>query len=143
MSSLQGVRGWLLFLCVILTIWNPLSVLAEIGKQGRTIATASTLEWCLIALSAYGVYAGVSLWRVAIGAVRKAQLYFYISVFVAVVFTAIALLSGSYNQALSNIVSIAGCSAWLAYLGDSKRVMATYSLHREPLQPQPVPDLTR
>lgn len=138
MPSLQGVRGWLLFLCVSLTIWTPLKTLADIGQAGRTLATASLADWFVIAFSGYGVYAGVSLWRISKGAVRKAQVFFYIAFLLAVLSAVGAWMGRDYKTSLESLVAIGQAALWLAYLGDSKRVKATYFVSDEPA-PVPVP----
>lgn len=82
----RGVGGWLLFLCISLTVLAPLAILSglsiemelaqQIKVQYPTFSTAlmyaSLFRLVLVYLS---IRAGVLLWKKKIGAVSKAQTF--------------------------------------------------------------------
>jgi hypothetical protein len=140
----KGVRGWLLFFCISLTILNPLGLFSELGRQGKTLVTSSVFDWLLITISGFGIYAGVLLWRVAPGAVKMAkaflwtQLIFFV-ILALVLITPHFLSSGNAVSDVGQIVVIIMRSAgyfliWYLYLNRSIRVKATYdysTLHQK------------
>lgn len=146
-GSLNGVGGWLLLLCISLTILSPLHGLANIMKEWNYakplfefypgLNLAVTLEvLCSIALTAYSIYAGSELWSVKLGAVKVTKNYLVTSLFYLLVspfvFAAIADLPSAFNDEIAKegaknaILGILSFAIWFTYLNKSKRVRATY-----------------
>jgi hypothetical protein len=133
MSQVNGIGGWLLVLCRLLTFWHPVIV----GLSAvRTITSVSILDrpvqlilLARVLATAFGVAAGLALRGRRPGAVRMA--------------TAALLLAGGthllqyltphfpHNRAPGEtFVWVLGAmmyyGAWLIYLQRSKRVRATF-----------------
>jgi Protein of unknown function (DUF2569) len=144
-----GVRGWLLLLCVYLTIVMPLiAILGAIGALQRA-AAAPALRGALltevvleIALAGLAAYAGWALYRMRRNAVKFTKAYFII-MFVLAIFglgmlsaTAPVISQAQDNAALlktlrapATVASIRQAilsAAWLVYLLRSKRVSTTF-----------------
>ncbi|MFZ4395154.1 MAG: DUF2569 family protein [Kiritimatiellia bacterium] len=142
-----GVGGWLFFLCLGLTVFRPIAVLvAEILSYSQL---SSALDdhagaWALlildtvlnVGLTAFGIYAGIRLWRIQPGAVRTAKRFLwctliYLAIDVILYFILQDMLSLN-ERAVSHEVSMAlgrgliSFGIWFAYLGCSKRVKNTY-----------------
>jgi hypothetical protein len=146
-SHLKGVRGWLLFLCVILTFLTPLSLLAAIGKgeafadsiRARfpayaTIVTMS--EFANFGFFCYSINVGVSLWRTKKGAVIKAQTFLIAYVAFAVLRVFMPYLGDLTVDIRGKIVDIYIWNSfrvfipvviWHQYLARSVRVKDTFS----------------
>ena len=147
-STLPGVRGWLLFLCVSLTIISPLFGAAsgvaiwEGFKQYFEVSPSvkNYAMWLIVmssAISFFSVYAGIRLWSIKPNAVKVAKVFFIsqaVSQFLFVVILVAMLqelgvtdygpLTKEYIQMiLSGILQLA---IWYTYLCKSKRVKATY-----------------
>ncbi len=145
-TPLTGVRGWLLFLCVVLTILNPLALLFWVFELGHLVtllqtrypayAQAVLAQQCLFgALAVLSVRAGLQLWRVQPEAPRTAKnfLVAYLVVFLVSAFLPYvspfpkplraALIETS---AVSALRTLAFCAVWHLYLTRSRRVQNTY-----------------
>lgn len=143
----RGVRGWLLVLCVVMTLVGPV-ISAWLIAEGYAVAVPyfagsrlvlavfiGTLMLTLAAV-AYGIHAGLRLWWVRPGAVATAKnaLLFGLAVDVvsAAVHTAMrpvaesgwALRSDLTSTLLPGLVFFTVC---FAYLNRSARVRATYT----------------
>ena len=142
-----GVKGWLKFLCISLTILSPLWVLAAIGRewnetrpyfaQWPSLETAVVYEtWASLALVSFGVFAGYRLWSVHPKAVATAKLYFWVQVPVLVAISAMVIAVADLHSAGTNAMvdqsakdvlrSVVNSVVWLLFLYRSKRVKATY-----------------
>lgn len=144
----KGVRGWLLLLCVGLTIFNPIDTVQFIAfnfsanyphfDQFPNLRVLTYLDMVLaLGVMALGVYAGVALWRVRPRAVQTAKNYylcFLAYTVIAAIFPVMsglpseeisALLKGNVKIVVRMAVYVAICSL---YLHRSKRVKATYTL---------------
>jgi len=132
----KGVGGWLLFLCVQLTILQPLfGTLSTLGEYSKTVKDIPSLKgvalifvFISLGLIAFGFYAGVSLWRVRLGAVNLTKKYLIVefSTLSAIVLFAVA---GGENiaSAIGMLIALGIYLAiWYSYLNKSKRVKATY-----------------
>ncbi len=145
--QLRGVKGWLLLLCLLLTIFDPLVVLISlfIVSEGarasyetnpplfRLILISGVLR---IGLAVFSMYAGLSLWRIAPKAVTTARHYL-----VGVVILSVLLLilpsvlrvskassEGFTPENLFNTVfTVIYVIIWYVYLSRSRRVRATYA----------------
>jgi Protein of unknown function (DUF2569) len=142
----KGVGGWLLLLCLNLTIFSPLLTLSNLVGNIKTANLYSTQFPSLfnfvvintilaVGLMCFCIYAGVALWTVKNGAVKIAKTYLLVSLAVSVVeflllFT-VKLPSKSYSiligQGIRQIIrSVVYFAVWYAYLNKSERVKATY-----------------
>jgi hypothetical protein len=144
----KGVRGWLLFFCISLTVFNPLTCLAGIEADLQLIGrlssnysglrTMSFVECILsLAIAGYSIYAGVGLWRVEQGAVGKARIFLLCSLAYHVTDAFLPFMAGlsdAGNKAMipeavkSIIQGLVYFGVWGSYLNSSKRVKATYGL---------------
>ena len=134
----RGVGGWLLLLCVMLTIVGPLIVLGLLLLycQGRPASLGLAAVVLLQAGStAYGMYAGLGLWALRPGALqraKKALLYgLAANVVTAVVQLAAGPAAGSASGLLNSVMlqllpDLVFFTACFAYLNKSARVQATY-----------------
>ncbi len=147
--ELNGVKGWLLFLCLWLTVLTPLFTLGQLSvgwmeaepffEQFPSLKSVVILETlCLIGLHAFGIYAGFALWSIKPGAVKIAKnffltmlAYFLVSPFV---FSGTSDLPSEAISAIKNegvgqaIKAILAFAVWFTYLHRSKRVRATYPI---------------
>lgn len=142
----KGVRGWLLLLCVTLTLLDPLAAFLNItytthlAKPHFHHVTGLTRLVLIsgaasIALAIFSLYAGISLWKVAPGAVLTAKKYL-LTVLAYSLFSlalpSLAGLSAEYREKilegsfLTNLPTGVYVLAWYLYLERSKRVRATY-----------------
>ena len=146
-SGLQGVRGWLLLLVVLLTIVGPIftliSVVSDMSAARRLsdqfprLQTAVYLNAIVAFLVAiYSVYAGWTLWAKKSGAVNTVK-EFLIAVLVASILMPILVLmiadlpdreffAVSFDGAARAIGTAVWVVIWYSYLRRSKRVRATY-----------------
>jgi hypothetical protein len=137
----KGVSGWLLLFSLSLVVFNPLSVIdhfgAAYGSAKRMfdllqyLPVVVTFEVILnIAFAAFSIYAGICLWRVAPGAVKKAKMFLWCSL--AWLALLAVLLMTSWPASAKEFIGVARgvvyCLIWLAYLDGSKRVKATYEM---------------
>lgn len=129
------VRGWLLLLCFLLTVWNPGTLALVLASAIENVPPPSNVELMLLVLrlvvTGVGVAAGVALWNKRVGAVRLAK--------VALISFAIEAMGRlSTRTGLSQfppgtrvpvaLAIVAFNGAWFLYLAKSNRVRATYGL---------------
>jgi hypothetical protein len=150
-SRYRGVGGWLLLLCVGLTIIGPLVRLSGIGSSMTALPRISALfplmvtliyaeNICSLIIGAFSVYAGYSLWAVKSNAVYKAKA-FLVALVIFAVFDLFLIYMTELPAGIVKEVSAQGifglaqsviyAGVWFAYLSQSKRVRATYG---EPFQ---------
>jgi hypothetical protein len=143
----KGVGGWLLFLCIGLTILTPLVILGSLAK-GYSVASqyfdrfpgllAITVIDTILSLGivAFSIYAGTGLWRIRPGAVRMAKgclLCFLAYHVVIAILPFVAGLPSAANEAMIYpavkhiLKSVLSLAIWYSYLNKSKRVSVTYS----------------
>ncbi len=144
----KGVRGWLLLLCVILTIFTPLSTFFNLSYGYGQVSPYFDLYPGLLAVSIidillssgliiFSFYAGISLWRIkpnAVGTIKSFMLYLLVYSILVFFLPFIAGLSSGDTQIMFE--SILGNSVrmwvWLAiwynFINRSKRVKATYEI---------------
>jgi hypothetical protein len=133
------VRGWLLFLCILLTVWNPaaLAWLAASRVEGAGLASALAVVVLGIRLvvTSIGVAAGLALWHKRAGAVALAKASLVLSALEAVgrLSTRLGLSDAPPGTRLQLALAvIAYNGAWYFYLEKSRRVRATYGLESRP-----------
>ena len=127
------VRGWLLLLCILLTIWNP-ATLAFVAAGRVENASTTTLALTLgirVVVTGVGVASGIALWHKRAGAVDLAK--------ASLVLSALEVVGRLSSRAgLSEappgvrlplaLALVVYNGAWYLYLENSRRVRATYRL---------------
>ena len=149
-TELKGVRGWLLLLCVTLTVLDPSAVLinlflvADAAKPYfarhpgffRLILVNGVAG---IALSVFSLYAGISLWKRLPGALAVARKYLRTVFAYSLLAPFLPRLVGSTFHAshetfalacLNSLFTIIYVGIWYLYLNRSARVRATYGENR-------------
>ncbi len=127
-DPLNGVRGWLLFFCVMLTIITPIFYIFLVLRLHSSIDIL--LHSTLIALS---VYAGIMVWRVRPSALQWVTIYLVASVAFVLGNLILAMQTGvmatveqSQDQILGSVRGLIGPIIWAFYFKKSRRVRATY-----------------
>jgi hypothetical protein len=147
-AELQGVGGWLLLFCVLVTIVGPaitvFSYSAEFARiledwDGfRTVPTFHLVtDVGGLGLTAFAVYTGIALWTIKPNAVRTAKTLLIVG-FAYNAITELACLSlgtsvlfwaptptveSTVGDEVTNAISFV---IWFTYFKESKRVKATY-----------------
>ncbi|MEO7276181.1 MAG: hypothetical protein ABI211_29700 [Vicinamibacterales bacterium] len=124
-------RVWLLLLCVVLMVWQPLSFAVEASSSLGTLGmrgAAGAVELVVHgAVAALAVAAGWALWQSSPGGPKLAR--------VAIVAAALVSVQSLYATALpSNVfpsdrlplaaLNVTAAAGWLAYLWRSARIRA-------------------
>ena len=145
-----GVKGWLLLLCINLSILDPLSIMVNLALVSnmakpffneypglkRLILINGT---CSIALMVFSIYAGISLWKVLPNAVRAANNYLRIAFLYSLVSVFIPAMVGlpekaykdmAGNTFVNSLITMSYMAAWYLYLKRSKRVKATFGIQQ-------------
>jgi hypothetical protein len=164
MTRLRGVRGWLLFFCLSLTLLNPGATVynlynsipqsAPYFRAFPGLFLLAVVDTVVSAgIAALSVYAGILLWRVRPGAVRVTRIFLIVGMVYVVIAPFTPLLAGlpqAVNDAVISAVPLAigrgilYYAIWLGYLSSSKRVRATYSanvVRAYPPPPAPGPSM--
>jgi hypothetical protein len=146
-SSCKGVGGWLLLLCINLSILDPLANLSYLAitanvakpyfdKYPQLLKLLLINGTCGIGLAVFSSYAGLSLWRCTPNAVAVAKrylsaafLYSFLSPFLPTLMGLQETLGSaiSSNTFLNSALTMLYLVAWYQYLRRSKRVRATYA----------------
>lgn len=142
----KGVGGWLLFLCVVLTIISPLfAVVGTLSGLEDTehlfgmypgFAAMMRIEAVLaLVMAALSIYAGLLLWGVKPGAVQKAKRILLVFIGLSAI-TAVTSFMSDLPSGFNDEVVISGImtlvrtgvfvAIWHSYLSKSRRVAATY-----------------
>ncbi len=146
-SELRGVKGWLLLLCLALTVFDPSTVVISLflltdasrvyfEQHPAFFRLVLVSGVCRLALAVFSLYAGLSLWRVVPNGILLARRYFLAAVLYSVFSLFLPNLVGLpedlakpmageilFNAALT----ITYAMVWYLYLGRSRRVKATFS----------------
>ena len=142
----KGVKGWLLLLCVSMTILTPTTGFVSLmtvtdalkphfDNDPALFKLVLITGICSICLFVYSMYAGVSLWRIAPNAVKSAKRYlivlFHYSFFSIFLPQMVGLsektLTDVYKTSpFLNLMVMFEAFLWYLYLRKSKRVKATY-----------------
>ena len=143
----RGVGGWLLLLCLGLTVFNPIITFVRLAESYRSppqsfeqfpgLLVIMVIDTVLsVALMAFSIYAGAQLWRIRPGAVRIAKRYLLCLLgyqAVVVIYPFLAGLPAQANPAMFEEVGknvFRGAlyvAIWYSYLNKSERVRATYA----------------
>jgi hypothetical protein len=124
--DLQGVRGWLLFFCISLTVLGPLFALSQVTALSTEDAVGSILE---LARAVYGLVVGIFLWNVRPEAFRLLWIYFALVVLLGVlgiIGFATAPQEVKSEGLIQSIRSILYALIWYAYFHNSVRVRSTF-----------------
>jgi hypothetical protein len=145
-----GVKGWLLLLCVSMTILTPLTGLTTLmavsdalkphfDKDPALFKLLLISGICNICLLVYSMYAGVSLWRVGPNAVLSAKRYLVVLFHYSFLSIFLPQLVGLSEETqteiyktspIFNLIVMLEACMWYLYLRKSKRVKATYGEDR-------------
>jgi hypothetical protein len=127
------IGGWLLILCLLLLVWQPLSlglvassVIDSLAVRGLSLALVLALR---VVVTAFGIAAGLALVGRRAGAVTLAK-----TSLIASATTDTFIYATPYfphnrpppGDTLAFAASLAYYGIWLAYLVRSKRVRSTY-----------------
>ena len=141
-----GVHGWLLLLCLMLTVIGPLITLglmvydapqwaAYIGNSPAMQAQILLSRVLTAAAVAVGIYAGLRLWSIKPGAVALTKKALLLGLAVDIVNSVIEVAAGPQapvnsvliNRSLLNMLpDLIFFTLGFAYLNKSARVQATY-----------------
>lgn len=128
------VRGWLLLLCIQLTVWNPASVAIVASSRvagGHTLAPIALVFLVTrLIVTGIGVAAGMALWHKRIGAVKLAKASLVLTAIEAVVrlSTRVGLSEAPPGTRLPLALAIVLYNGvWYAYFVRSRRVRATFA----------------
>lgn len=129
------VRGWLLVLCALLLVWQPLNLgltmaglVDELSRRGPGLALILLARLLAAGL---GIAAGLSLFQVKPDAVTIARTSLAYSAIVDVIVYATPYSPNNRPPGDATIILAASLlyyGVWFAYLSRSKRVKSTYDL---------------
>lgn len=143
----NGVGGWLLLLCIVLTIASPLRTLYNLVSSYNELSPAfdlfpgiQNLFYIDLILSVFitvlSIRAGIALWRIKPNAVKTAKTYFWFFLGYSVIAAFLPFTAGLPSVANEAMIpevikimiqSLIYFGVWYGYLSLSKRVQATYS----------------
>jgi NADH:ubiquinone oxidoreductase subunit K len=133
------VRGWLLLLCILLTVWNPAALALVAASRVESAGTTSAIALMMLAVrlvvTSVGVAAGLALWRKRAGAVTLAKASLMLSGLEVVgrLSTRLGLSEAPPGTRLPLALALMAYNgAWYLYLEKSRRVRATYGLESRP-----------
>ncbi len=134
----KGVRGWLLFFCVSLTVFQPVYYVGTMallirGANNSLPELTSTLTIIFLSgISVYSIYTGVCLWMIRPNAVSLTKLYLIASLCLLFVFKIFIGKTFNIDSTYDNkwwiecVVGLVYTITWYWYLKKSKRVMSVY-----------------
>ena len=133
--AVNNVRGWLLVLCLLLLVWQPISlalvsssVLDALAVRGLPLALVLMTR---VLVTAFGIAAGLALLGRRAGAVTMAKVSLAVSAATDVfVYTTPFFPSNRPpgDTALVVGASLAYYGVWMMYLFRSRRVKETFSI---------------
>jgi hypothetical protein len=133
-SRTMRVRGWLLVLCTLLLVWQPLNLGMTMAGQVDVLSLRGPgLAVILLArllAAGLGIAAGLSLFQVRPGAVTIARASLVYSAIIDVIVYATPYSPNNRPPGDATIVlaaSLVYYGVWFGYLGRSKRVKSTYN----------------
>lgn len=157
------VGGWLLLLCIVLTILSPLrtfinlvysySVTAPYFGYYPELKTLFIIDGVLsTALMAFCIRAGIALWTIKSGAVKMTKKFLILFLCYAGISVILPFMVGLSEEEANEMVpevvkSLAQAliffGIWYSYLNVSKRVKATYPEFIETSKEAIMPDTAR
>ena len=130
---MSGIGGWLLVLCRVLIVWQPLTLavtapgaLDSLPLRGRGVAVILIVR---VLVAALGIAAGLALQNRRAGAVGLAKIALIASAATDVVVYTTPYYPNNRppgDTPLYIAGSIAFCLVWLVYLWRSRRVRNTF-----------------
>ena len=133
-SSRSSVGGWLLLLCRLLIVWQPLTLaltapaaLSSVPVRGQVVLV---LLIARLLVAALGIAAGLALQNRRDGAVRLAQIALVASAATDVFIYLTPYYPNNRPPGDTPIYvagTIAFCAIWLVYLARSRRVRETFA----------------
>ena len=133
----KGVGGWLLFLCLILAVFNPLLLVLGIfnpkGLRTQFVDVLAAIDATgFVLLNIGSLYAGVRLWRIQPGAVQVTKRYLLCGMGFVVLHMVVTFMFGTSSalyktQDYTDVAKTIGFNViWYLYLSRSRRVKNTY-----------------
>jgi hypothetical protein len=129
----EGVGGWLLLLCILLSVWGPIQVALVAANALAALPVRGTALGLLILVrvfvAAFGLTAGLALWTRGGRAVLMARIALVLSAATdAFVYLTPYFPSNRMpGDTVFFVAATIGYSGiWLAYLSWSRRVRRTY-----------------
>jgi hypothetical protein len=129
----EGVRGWLLLLCKMLTIWHPvffgLTAASALGSLPVRGASLGILLLWRLAVTAFGIAAGIALYSKSGAAVTIAASSLALSAATDVFVYATPYFPSNRMPGDTPIyiaATLVYYGSWILYLWRSKRVVNTY-----------------
>jgi len=133
--AVNNVRGWLLILCLLLLVWQPVSlglvassVVDSLAVRGLPLALVLMMR---VLVTAFGIAAGLALLGRRAGAVTMAKASLVVSAATDVFVYTTPFFPNNRppgDTALVVVASLAYYGAWMMYLFRSKRVKHTFSI---------------
>ena len=133
-SEASGIGGWLLLLCRLLLVWQPLSLavtasgaLDSLPLRGSPLAVILIVR---VLVAALGIAAGLALQNRRPGAVSLAKIALIASAAMDVFVYTTSYYPNNRppgDTPFYIAASIAFCVVWLVYLGRSTRVRNTFA----------------
>jgi hypothetical protein len=130
----SGVGGWLLLLCRLLIVWQPLTLavtapaaLDSLPLRGRGLAVILVAR---VLVSALGIAAGLALQNRRAGAVGLARIALIVSAAMDVIVYTTPYYPNNRppgDTPFYIAASIVFCAVWLVYLWRSRRVRNTFA----------------
>ena len=127
------VRGWLLVLCVLLLVWQPVSLSLTIAGRLESLSLRGPGFAAILAArflaAALGIAAGLALLQRKPGAVTIARASLVVSAAVDVLVFVTPWYPNNRPPGDETLIlagSLAYYASWLAYLARSKRVIAIF-----------------
>ena len=142
----KGVGGWLLLLCLGLTVFSPLSTLGSLAEEYLESSKyfdqfpgllVITVIYTILSLGivAFSIYAGVGLWSIRPGAVQMAKRFLLCLLGYHAIAAILPFTAGLPSTATQAMIETGAThlsrgviyfAVWYSYLNKSKRVIATY-----------------
>jgi hypothetical protein len=121
--DLKGVGGWLLFFCILRTVFAPLAMVVRVSSAGFNLGTIFDL-----AFTAFGVFVGIMIWTVNASAFMLLWIFFSVSAVLLILAIIATSLSGIRGvEHMGQLVwALAFTIIWFAYFKKSDRVQATF-----------------
>jgi len=132
-TSRSGIGGWLLVLCLLLLVWQPLSI-ALVASSALDALAIRGLPLALIMLmrlgvAAVGIAGGLALVKHRPGAVTLAKAALVLSAAADLIVYSTPYFPSNRLPGTTPLyiaASIAYSAVWIAYLTRSRRVRETY-----------------
>jgi Protein of unknown function (DUF2569) len=137
-NKYKGVRGWLLFFCITLTILAPISAFRANSETSGSLRPyfqrvpnlrelCTTLDVLNLGIALFAVIVGVMLWRTRPNAVHVAKLFLWCLLGFSV---GVMFLPSLFGLPIGTVFvrpgGIGYFLVWYFYLKKSKRVKATF-----------------